>query len=146
MPQESVLGPAQFKTFVSDLEETMECTLLLSTADIKLGSIYPKARLPYKGTQAGYRDGPAGTLGNSTRTSAESCPFNGPTSWQGTGWGPLGWGAALRESPWRWNEQQAGYEATACSGSNDGQLHPDCMNRSSQQIEGSDYSPLLSIC
>lgn len=48
-----------------------------------------------KGPKMDWRNRTMGTLWNSTKTNAKSCPWEGIAPCNGTGWGLPGWGAAL---------------------------------------------------
>lgn len=45
IPQKSLQGPVQFAIFISDLKVVMECTLILSVGDTKLGSIHSRTAI-----------------------------------------------------------------------------------------------------
>lgn len=92
-----------------------------------------------RGTQTGWRDGPAGTLQNSAGINTTPCAWEGRTLLQWWRLGSSCAGTAL--GCW----QRAEQEPAPCHGSGNGQQHPGCCDtgcadRSRQEAEGGDDS------
>lgn len=100
-----------------------------------------RAGLPFRRTEMGWRNGPAGTLWNSRRAYAESHTTKGGAPCNSTGWGLAG-----KQLCWK-GAGGLGRAQAECPGSKDRQQHPRLYQQDRSQLlrEGviSLYSALL---
>lgn len=97
----SVLEPLLINIFTNDLKEETKYILNKIADYIKLGQGGSQgAELSLRETQEGWRNGPTGISGNSTRASARSCSLDRPIPCNNRDWGPGSWGAGLMDRVW----------------------------------------------